>query len=244
MLKGILLMVFAVSMVIAANAQGQFETDTITTSAGGLKIQFIGHGSLIFIFMGKVIYVDPISPLADYTKLPKADIILITHEHPDHLDPQAIAMIRTKSTALVLTKTCAEKVAGGIVMENGDVKIVQGLTIEAVLAYNIVHKRDNGQPFHPRGVGNGYIMTFGDKRVYVAGDSENIPEMKALQKIDVAFLPMNLPYTMTPEMVADAAKAFKPKILYPYHYGNTDTSKLVAALKDTKEVEVRIRKMK
>ena len=129
-------------------------------------------------------------------------------------------------------------------MMNGDVKTVEGLKIEAVPAYNLVHKRDTGQPFHPKGVGNGYIITFGDKRVDVAGDTENTPEMKALKNIDIAFLPMNLPYTMTPEMVADAAKAFKPKILYPYHFGETDTSKVVSLLKDTPEVEVRIRKMK
>jgi len=113
-----------------------------------------------------------------------------------------------------------------------------------VLAYNIVHKRDTGQPFHPKGVGNGYIITFGDKRVYVAGDTENVLEMKGLKSIDIAFLPMNLPYTMTPEMVADAAKAFKPKILYPYHFGETDTSKVVSLLKGTPEIEVRIRNMK
>jgi len=113
-----------------------------------------------------------------------------------------------------------------------------------VLAYNIVHKRDTGQPFHPKGVGNGYIITFGDKRVYVAGDTENVPEMKGLKSIDIAFLPMNLPYTMTPEMVADAAKAFKPKILYPYHFGETDTSKVVSLLKGTPEIEVHIRNMK
>ncbi len=110
-------------------------------------------------------------------------------------------------------------------------------------AYNIIHKRDNGQPFHPKGIGNGYIITFGDKRVYVAGDTENIPEMRDLRGIDIAFLPMNLPYTMTPEMVADAAKAFKPRILYPYHYGETDTSRLEDLLRDTKEIEVRIRRM-
>ena len=105
-----------------------------------------------------------------------------------------------------------------------------GLTIEAVPAYNLVHKRDSGEPFHPKGQGNGYVITFGDKRVYVAGDTENTPEMKALKNIDIAFLPMNLPYTMTPEMVADAARAFKPKILYPYHFGKTDTARLVALL--------------
>ena len=118
------------------------------------------------------------------------------------------------------------------------------LKIEAIPAYNLVHKRDNGQPFHPKGVGNGYIITFGDKRVYVAGDTENIPEMKSLQEIDCAFLPMNLPYTMTPEMVADAAEAFRPKILYPYHFGDTDTSQLLRLLQDQKEVELRIRNMK
>lgn len=244
MFKGIVLMVFVLFVAVSVTAQNQFETDSIATSAGDLKITFIGHGSLLFTFNGRVIHVDPFSPLADYSKLPQADIILITHEHPDHLDSRVIEMLRTKNTTLVLTKTCAERITGGIVMENGGVKNIQGLKIEAVPAYNIVHKRDNGQPFHPRGVGNGYIVTFGDKRVYVAGDTENIPEMKTLQGIDVAFLPMNVPYTMTPEMVADAAKTFKPKILYPYHYANTDVSKILEALKDEGEIEVRIRKMK
>ncbi len=128
--------------------------------------------------------------------------------------------------------------------ENGEVKNVGGLKIEAVPAYNLVHMRSEGKPFHPKGEGNGYVITFGDKRVYVAGDTENIPEMKKLEKIDVAFLPMNLPFTMTPEMVADAAKAFKPRVLYPYHFGETDTSKLLGLLKESKEIEVRIRKMK
>ena len=116
-----------------------------------------------------------------------------------------------------------------------------GLTIEAVPAYNLVHKRDNGEPFHPKGQGNGYVITFGDKRVYVAGDTENTPEMKALKGIDIAFLPMNLPYTMTPEMVADAVRAFKPKVLYPYHFGKTDTAKLAALLQSHPEIELRLR---
>jgi len=113
-----------------------------------------------------------------------------------------------------------------------------------VPAYNLVHKRPDGQPFHPRGAGNGYVITFGDKRVYVAGDTENVPEMKNLKNLDIAFLPMNLPYTMTPEMVAEAAKWIKPAILYPYHYGDTNTSRLVTLLKETPEIEVRIRRMK
>jgi len=223
--------------------QEQFETDVIQTCAGDLKITFLGHGTLMLTLSGRNIHVDPFSRVADYSRLPKADIILITHEHGDHLDLEALASVRTEKTEVVLTETCAKQVEGGIVMQNGDVHTVDGVTIEAVPAYNLVHKRENGQPFHPKGVGNGYVMTCGDKRVYVAGDTENIPEMKKLEDIDCAFLPMNLPYTMTPEMVADAAKAFQPKILYPYHYGNTDTSKLEELLREQKGIEVRIRKM-
>jgi L-ascorbate metabolism protein UlaG (beta-lactamase superfamily) len=121
-------------------------------------------------------------------------------------------------------------------MKNGDTKTVMGLMIEAVPAYNLEKN------FHPKGRGNGYVITFADKKVYVAGDTENIPEMKNLKNIDIAFLPMNLPYTMPPEMVADAAKVIKPKILYPYHYSQTDTSIIVELLKDS-ETEVRIRQM-
>jgi L-ascorbate metabolism protein UlaG (beta-lactamase superfamily) len=228
---------------ITMSAHEPFETDVIPTSAGDLKITFLGHGSLMLAFNEKNIYVDPFSRVADYSKLPEADIILITHEHHDHLDLQALARVRTERTAVVLTETCAKQVKGGIVMRNGDKRVVKGLHVQAVPAYNLVHKRETGEPFHPRGIGNGYIMTFGDKRVYVAGDTENIPEMKKLQGIHCAFLPMNLPYTMTPEMVADAAKAFQPNILYPYHYGNTDTSKLEDLLREEKGIEIRIRKM-
>ena len=230
-------------LVLPIAAQGNFEEDTIKTSAGDLKITFIGHASLMFTFGGKIIHIDSFGQVADYSKLPKADIILITHEHMDHLDMKALGSIRTEKSTVVLTETCAKQVKG-IIMKNGDVKTIGGLKIEAVPAYNIVHKMPNGQPFHPKGIGNGYVITFGDKRVYVAGDTENIPEMKDLKNIDIAFLPMNLPYTMTPEMAADAAKVIKPKILYPYHFGETDTSKLVNLLKDNKEIEIRIRKMK
>jgi len=216
-----------------------FEEDIIKTSAGELKLTFIGHGTLMFTFGDKVIHIDPVSREADYNKMSQADLIMITHEHGDHLDPKAIKVLRKEKTEIVLTEICAQKVKGGIVMKNGDVKTVSGLKIEAVPAYNIVHKA-----FHPKGNGNGYVITFGDKRVYVAGDTENTPEMKKLKKIDIAFLPMNLPYTMTPEMVADAVKAFKPKILYPYHFSDTDTSKLLKLLKGEKGLEVRIRDMK
>jgi L-ascorbate metabolism protein UlaG (beta-lactamase superfamily) len=223
--------------------QNKYETDVIPTSAGDLKITFLGHGTLMLTFNERIIHVDPFSRVADYSKLPKADLVLITHEHRDHLDLDALALVRADETEVILTETCAKQVEGGIVMWNGDVHTAMGVTIEAVPAYNIVHKRENGDPFHPKGIGNGYIMTFGDKRVYVAGDTENIAEMKGLQDIDIAFLPMNLPYTMTPEMVADAATTIQPKILYPYHYSDTDTSKIVELLSEQPGIEVRIRKL-
>jgi L-ascorbate metabolism protein UlaG (beta-lactamase superfamily) len=236
---GILIMVGAG----AVKAQGQFEKDVVKTGAGDLEITFIGHGTLMFTFGGRVIHVDPVGQYADYGKLPKADLILITHEHRDHLDPKVVETLRKPDTRIVVNQAGASQVAGGTVMKNGEVKTVAGLKIEAVPAYNLVHKRESGEPFHPKGRGNGYVVTFGEKRVYVAGDTENTPEMKALKNIDIAFLPMNLPYTMTPEMVADAAKAFKPKILYPYHYGKTDTARLVALLKDSQGIEVRVRRL-
>jgi L-ascorbate metabolism protein UlaG (beta-lactamase superfamily) len=233
--------VLVVLIGFAVAAKADFKTDTLKTSQGDLEITFIGHGSLMFAFKGIVIQVDPFSRLTDYSKQPKANLILLTHDHRDHLDPKALENVRTEKTILVLTEACAQKIKGGIVMKNGDVKTIGGLKIEAVPAYNLVHMRSEGVPYHPKGAGNGYVITFGDKRVYVAGDTENTPEMKALQNIDVAFLPMNLPYTMTPEMVADAAKAFQPEILYPYHYGKTDTSKLVELMKGTQEVDIRVR---
>jgi L-ascorbate metabolism protein UlaG (beta-lactamase superfamily) len=221
-----------------------FEKDIITTSKGDLEVTFIGHGSLMFTYKNIVIHVDPFSKLADYSKLPTANLILITHEHRDHLDPSALEAVRTDRTTVILTETCAAKMPGGIVMRNGDVEAVGGLTIEAVPAYNLVHMRSEGMPYHPKGIGNGYVIAFAEKRVYVAGDTENIPEMKNLKHIDYAFLPMNLPYTMTPEMVADAANAFKPRVLYPYHFGDTDTNQLVALMKRSPEMEIRVRNMK
>ncbi|GAK58223.1 putative metal-dependent hydrolase [Candidatus Vecturithrix granuli] len=240
---GVLMLFVVFGLANVANAQEQFEKDVLPTSAGDLEITFIGHGTLMFTFGEKVIHVDPVGNLADYAKLPQADLILITHEHGDHLDPKAIAQLRKADTTVILTEASAQTIKDGVIMRNGDVQTVDEISIEAVPAYNLEHKRDNGQPFHPKGVGNGYILTFGDTRVYVAADTENTPEMKALANIDCAFLPMNLPYTMTPEMVADAAKAFKPAILYPYHYGDTDPAKLVELLKDESEIEVRIRNM-
>jgi L-ascorbate metabolism protein UlaG (beta-lactamase superfamily) len=245
-MKKMLLLATGIIFLCAATAMaagGNFETDRIKTSKGDLVITFLGHGTLMMAFNGKIIHVDPFSQVADYSKLPKADMILVTHEHYDHLDLKAINLIRTKKTIVVETEIVAQQVKESIVLKNGESKTVKGIRIEAVPAYNIEHMRSPGIPYHPKGSGNGYILTFADKKVYIAGDTENTPEMKSLKGIDIAFLPMNLPYTMSPEMVADAAKAFRPKILYPYHYGKTDTAKIVALLQNDKDIEVRIRKM-
>jgi L-ascorbate metabolism protein UlaG (beta-lactamase superfamily) len=220
-----------------------FKEDVIQTCQGELTITFVGHGTLMFELGGRVIHVDPVSAEADYGAMPKADIVLVTHEHGDHLDAKAIELVRKPTTTVIAPTICASAVADAKVMANGDTCEIDGIGIEAVPAYNMVHMRSPGQPFHPRGVGNGYVITFGDKQVYVAADTENTPEMKALNGIDVAFLPMNLPYTMTPEMVADAARAFRPALLYPYHYGSTNVAELTALLDDEPEIEVRIRRM-
>ena len=233
-----------VATVSTGAAEQKFETDVIKTSKGDLTITFIGHASLMMSFNGMNVYVDPTTQMADYSNFPKADLILITHEHPDHFDPKAIDQLKTVKTEIVSTETVASKLKGIIVMKNGELKTVRGLEIKAVPAYNIVHMRSPGTPFHPKGIGNGYVVTFGNKLIYLAGDTENIPEMSSLKNIDVAFLPMNLPYTMTPEMVAAAVRSFHPKILYPYHYGETDTRKIIELLKDDKNIEIRIRKMK
>jgi L-ascorbate metabolism protein UlaG (beta-lactamase superfamily) len=253
MMKGLLVVcLFLVTLMAgAASGKDRHETDVVPTGAGDLAITFLGHGSLLFSFDGMTVAIDPYSKVADYDTLPKADIILVTHEHADHLDLAAIQAIRNDRTVVAANPAAAEKIPGAVVMKNGDRKVFPGtrknspgIPVVAVPAYNLVHERSPGVPFHPRGRGNGYVLTFGDKRVYVAGDTENIPEMSALAGVDVAFLPMNLPYTMTPEMVAAAARTLRPKILYPYHFGETDTTRIVDLLRDQKEIEVRIRRLK
>lgn len=246
-MKYIILSLACLSLCAGAafSAQGEFSSDVLKTSRGDLTMTFIGHGTLMFTLAdgGLVIHIDPVGREADYSRLPKADLVLITHEHGDHLDASALSTLSKPGMQVFMTEACRSKYPDGTVMQNGDSREWEGMRIEAVPAYNIEHMRGPGSPFHPKGSGNGYVLTIGDTRIYVAGDTENTPEMKALKDIDVAFLPMNLPYTMTPEMVADAAKAFRPKVLYPYHYGKTDTSKVVKLLEGEAGIEVRIRKM-
>lgn len=220
-----------------------FEKDLINTSKGQVEVTFVGHASLIVKYNEIVIHIDPYSVLADYDNLPKADIILITHHHADHFDPKAINAIRKESTVVFLTEICHNQLKYAKIMKNGDAVLFENIKLEAIPAYNIIHKRDNGEVYHKKGEGNGYILTFGDVRILIAGDTENIPEIKELAHIDYAFLPMNTPYTMTPEMVVDAVTAFRPKVLYPYHfhYGETDIDELLDLLKDFKDIKVRIR---
>jgi L-ascorbate metabolism protein UlaG (beta-lactamase superfamily) len=220
------------------------QEDVIPTSAGDLTITFVGHGTLMLRHGGKVVHVDPVGREADYSRMPKADLILITHEHGDHLDTGVVERLRKDGTQVLVSGSCEGRVPGAAVLQNGEAREVAGFRVEAVPAYNLVHTRAGGQPYHPRGNGNGYVITFADVRVYVAGDTENTPEMKALRNIDVAFLPMNLPYTMTPEMVVDATRSIRPRILYPYHFGQTDPQVLVRLLAGLEGTEVRVRDMR
>jgi len=231
------------TMIIPVFFQGTAEVDRISTSAGEVELHFIGHGSLMFKLDNYIIHIDPVRSSGSYYKLPKADLILVTHEHSDHLDPELIGNLRKPETVMFCNENTAAQVKWAKAMKAGDKNVVNNITVEAVPAYNIVNMRSPGQPFHPKGVGLGFVLTIGDKKFYIAGDTEITPEMKALKNIDVAFLPMNLPYTMTPAMVADAAKAFKPHILYPYHFGDTNTDEIVKLLKGT-DIEVRIRNLK
>lgn len=208
--------------------------DTYMTSMGNLKVTLVGHASLIFEINGKVIHIDPYSNVADYTLLPKADLIILTHEHYDHMDPTAIDNIKKDDTRFILTKACNDSLNYGEIMNNGDKTEFSGISIEAVPAYNIVNKRPDGEFYHPKGRGNGYIFTFGDKKVYVAGDTENIPEMKDLKDIYIAFLPKNLPYTMTDAMFVDAAKTVNPTYLYPYHFSEYNEKDINKELADSK----------
>ncbi len=220
--------------------------DTISTQNNKFTLYFIGHGTLYINYDGCIIHIDPWSNLADYSALPDADYILITHDHHDHLDFSAISNIIKDETTVIAPEICSstlKNINQAIYLSNGNKYHASWGELNVVPAYNIQHLRESGKPFHPKGQGNGYVLTIDGTSIYIAGDTEIIPEMNDLKNIDIAFLPMNLPYTMTPEMVAKTAKLIKPKILYPYHFGETDTNELVNLLKDT-NIEVRIRKMK
>jgi L-ascorbate metabolism protein UlaG (beta-lactamase superfamily) len=226
---------FLVAVAVAAGAA----PEEFATSDGVVKITPVRHASLTIEGGGMVIQVDPWGA-ANYAPAPAADLILITHQHGDHLDPEAISKLRKPATVVAGPAAVREKFPDAILLSNGDTKTFGPWKVEAIPAYNLKRMRPDGKPFHPRGEGNGYVLSFAGKRFYVAGDTEGTPEMRALKNIDAAFICMNLPYTMTPEEAADAVRAFKPKVVYPYHSRDSDLTAFEKALAGS-GVEVRIR---
>ena len=205
----------------------KYEVERFRTPAGSaLEITLVKHASLEIRFQGLSIQVDPVAELGkktDYAaEFPKADYILITHEHHDHFDQAAIDALRKESTWLVTNARCADMAGWGKALANGE-RLQLAFGIEAVPAYNTT---EGHLQFHPKGRDNGYVLTLDGLRIYIAGDTEDIPEMAALKDIDIAFLPCNQPYTMTVEQCVHAAQMIKPKVLIPYHFGNTDLSGL------------------
>lgn len=220
-----------------------YETDVFTTKSGKtVKFYALVHASFIIEYDGKIIAVDPVAKLngrtINYAAFPKADYILVTHEHFDHFDTTAIRNITKVNTKLVTNQRCGDMLGYGTVMANGDrIELGDGMILEAVPAYNTTKGH---LQFHPKGRDNGFVLTLDGLRIYIAGDTEDIPEMADIKDVDVAFLPCNQPYTMTTQQLVRAAKLIQPKVLFPYHYGHTDVSGIPAQLKDA-GVEVRIR---
>jgi L-ascorbate metabolism protein UlaG (beta-lactamase superfamily) len=215
--------------------------DTIRTGMGDLKITPVHHGTVMLEHGGQVIVVDPYSK-GPVDRLPKADLLLVTDVHSDHFDKDAIARVKKDSTVVVAPPAVAKDLPGAKALENGQKMTVGTIGIEAIPMYNKVRGPEPGKLYHDKGRGNGYVLSLGDKRVYLSGDTECTEEMKALKDIDVAFVCMNLPYTMPPSEAAECIRAFKPKIVYPYHYRESNLADLTKALEGEKGIEVRLRK--
>jgi len=219
-------------------------SDTIPAEGGDIVITPIAHGSVQLEYGGKLIYVDPSQ--GDYTGKAQGDLILITDIHGDHLDTEKITQLRKDGAPVVAPAAVAEQAGDAVaditLIANGETKTVAGVSIEAIPMYNLERGPEPGQLFHTKGRGNGYILTLGGKRVYFSGDTACTPEVRALQNIDVAFLTMNLPYTMPPTEAAECVKAFRPAIVYPYHFRGSDLSEFSSALAGEEGIEVRIRK--
>lgn len=231
---------FAACMFLAFSAQPQpaSQVQIFQTDAGPVKITPIYHASLLIEAAGKTIYLDPAKP-ANFSGLPPADLILITDIHGDHMDPASITTISKSATEIWAPTAVVETVTTAHPISNGDTKTWGPWTIKAIPMYNIKRGPAPGQLYHPKGRGNGYVLTYGNKRFYFSGDTESIPEMRALKNIDVAFVCMNLPYTMPPDEAGEAVRAFHPRIVIPYHYRGSDLSAFKKALEGT-GIEVRL----
>jgi L-ascorbate metabolism protein UlaG (beta-lactamase superfamily) len=225
---------------LALFAQGEAvrPVQTFETTAGPVKITPLYHASLVIEAGGKVIYLDPWSK-ANFTGLPPADLILITDIHEDHMDPPVIQTVSKAGTEIIAPPAVVKTVTTAKPISNGGTTTWNGWTIEAIPMYNLKRGPAPGQLYHDKGRGNGYVLTYGDKRFYFSGDTENVPEVRALKNIDVAFICMNLPYTMTPDEAAEAVKAFHPKIAIPYHYLGSDLTVFTKELQGS-GVEVRL----
>jgi len=219
-------------------AQPQRPSETFATSAGPMRITPIMHASVMIQGGGKTMYIDPAQ--GNYDGLPPADIILVTDIHGDHMSQANIDKLKGPGMAVFGPKAVADKIHVDTVINNGELKHAGGWTIEAVPAYNLKRGPAPGQLYHDKGRGNGYVITYGGKRFYFSGDTEGVPEMLALKNIDVAFLCMNLPFTMTPEEAAAAVRAFHPAVVYPYHYRGSDVNAFAKELSGT-GIEVRLR---
>lgn len=238
----VVIIMLAMTLLSAMSYGNNYEKDSFTTQTNKkLEITFVKHASLMLNYDGHIIHIDPVSEYADYKLLPKADVVLVTHEHADHLDMKAIDDIVKEDTKIVSNNGAFQKIQKGETMANGDrLQVTTYLRVEAVAAYNTTPGRE---VYHPKHRDNGYILCIEDLRIYVAGDTEDIEEMRELKDIDIAFLPVNQPYTMTVEQAARAAGMFDPVVLYPYHYGETAVGELAERLKDHPKTEVRIRQM-
>jgi L-ascorbate metabolism protein UlaG (beta-lactamase superfamily) len=234
---------FAIAAILTAateTAMGQSRDDTIPTADGAVEIHAIHHASMMLTVKGKHILVDPApfkgpsNDMAEFKALPAADAILYTHTHYDHYDRDILDAVLTPQTEIVAPQEVADVIPAALrprvhVMANGDKGTIAGFPLEAMPMHNTTPER---MGFHPTGKGNGYILTIGGKRIYIAGDTEEAPELKHLANIDVAFVPVNLPYTMSVDAAAQWIKDFKPRVVYPYHFRNADGSPSnMAALK-------------
>jgi L-ascorbate metabolism protein UlaG (beta-lactamase superfamily) len=233
-----LLLVVYLAVAVVSLAQSTHTAQTFPTSAGPVKITPIYHASTLIEAGGNTIYLDPAKP-ANFTGLPPADLILLTDIHGDHMDPGAIAALSKPGTQIMAAPAVLKTVTTATAIANGETKTWKDWTIEAIPAYNLTRGPAPGKLYHDKGRGNGYVLTYGGKRFYFSGDTEGTPEMRALKNIDVAFICMNLPYTMPPEEAAEAVKAFHPKVVIPYHYRGSDLNVFKKGLEGT-GIEVRL----